>query len=63
MNDSDKNTKTSSAVSLLIHHEVQEDAHKTYEVWLKKVIDIASSFAGHEGVLSSSLISIKTAMK
>ena len=38
------------AVSLLIHHEVHADALVQYEAWLKKVIDIASGFAGHQGV-------------
>lgn len=38
------------AVSLLIHHEVHPASLKIYESWLKKVIDIASGFSGHEGV-------------
>lgn len=38
------------AVSLLIHHEVDVDALALYEAWLKKIIDIASGFAGHQGV-------------
>ena len=42
--------KNKQAVSLLIHHEVQSDSLKLYESWLKKVIDIASGFSGHEGV-------------
>lgn len=42
--------KNKQAVSLLIHHEVQSDSLKLYEAWLKKVIDIASGFSGHEGV-------------
>jgi uncharacterized protein len=43
-------TSNTKAVSLLVHHEVQADSLKLYEVWLKKVIDIASGFSGHEGV-------------
>ena len=54
MEDSKQSTNNTSnnkqAVSLLIHHEVQPDSMSIYEVWLKKVIDVASGFSGHEGV-------------
>ncbi len=43
-------SENKQAVSLLIHHEVHPDSLKIYESWLKKVIDIASGFSGHEGV-------------
>jgi len=48
--DTNMNSENKQAVSLLIHHEVDSDSLKVYETWLKKVIDIASTFPGHEGV-------------
>lgn len=50
MNTSEQMPNNKQAVSLLIHHEVQPDFMNIYEVWLKKVIDVASGFSGHEGV-------------
>ena len=45
-----KQIPNNKAVSLLIHHEVNPDSLKLYEAWLKKVIDIAAAFSGHQGV-------------
>lgn len=45
-----KQSPNNNSVSLLIHHEVKPDSLKSYETWLKKVIDIASAFSGHQGV-------------
>lgn len=50
MNKSKQPSNKKQAVSLLIHHEVQFDSMNIYESWLKKIIDVASGFSGHEGV-------------
>lgn len=50
MENHNSSSNNKQSVSLLIHHEVQSASMKLYEVWLKKVIDVASGFSGHEGV-------------
>ncbi|PSJ43799.1 antibiotic biosynthesis monooxygenase [Zobellella endophytica] len=37
-------------VSVLIRHRIRQEAMSDYEHWLRKTIDVAAGFAGHQGV-------------
>jgi antibiotic biosynthesis monooxygenase (ABM) superfamily enzyme len=36
--------------TVVITHQVKEDAKRNYEVWLKEIIPVSKSYAGHLGV-------------
>lgn len=46
----EQKTMSSGGVSVLISHQVRQDAMASYEHWLAEIIAAASRFPGHQGV-------------
>lgn len=44
------NQTQADTVTLVVRHQVQQQNEQRYETWLRQIIDIASSCAGHLGV-------------